>query len=148
MEGGDISNEVSPRLLFVFENLLGLLPTPKHVAQAQRHFKRKRYAKAVEVFEVNERLAHRIWDMTWRLKFSIDVVTWVPDPFHRYVQQWIDQQDLPIANVTHENPTLFARKLSYMPHVAAIFDPDPSHQFTWGSKGRIISPYADPMSVL
>lgn len=148
MEGGDISNEVSPRLLFVFENLLGLLPTEKHVAQVKRHIRRKRYAQAVEVFEVNEQLAKRIWDMTWRLKYSIDVVTWIPNPFSRYVQQWIDAQDLPIAHVIHENPTTFTRKLSYMPHVAAIFDPDPSHQFTWGSKGRILPPYTDPMSVL
>jgi hypothetical protein len=148
MEGGDISNEVSPRLLFVFENLLGLLPTKDHVAKVDKYFRRKRYAKAVEVFEPNETLANRIWDMTWRLKHTIDVVTWIPGPFHHYVQQWIDDQDLPIAHVTHENPTTFARKLSYMPHVAAIFDPDPSHQFTWGHKGRILAPHTDPMTVL
>ena len=148
MEGGDISNEVSPRLLFVFENLLGLLPTGEHVGQVLRFYKKKRYAKAIEVFEVNEQLAHRIWDMTWRLKSSIEVVTWIPNSFHLYVKQWIEEQDLPISNVSYENPTLFARKLSYMPHVAAIFDPDPAHQFTWGSKGRILSPYTDPMTVL
>lgn len=141
MEGGDLSNEVVPRLLFVFENLLGLLPTAKHEAQAVKYFRRKQYTKALSVFEVNEPLAQRIWDMTWRLKFSVDLVTWIPNPFKNYLSDWVDQQDLPIGHVTHQNPTTFARKLSYMPHVAALFDPDPSHQFTWGSKGRIVNPY-------
>jgi len=140
MERGDISNEAVPRLLLVWENLLGILPTKTHEAKAGTYLRLKRYKRAVNTFEVNETLAHRIWDITWRLKFSVDVVTWLPKECVEHIEAWIDRQDLPVGHVSHENPTTFARKLSYMPYVAAIYDPDPQHQFTWGAKGRIVSP--------
>jgi hypothetical protein len=140
MERGDISNEVSPRLVIVWENLLGLLPTKAHEAKVSTYLKFKRYGRAVNVFELNEMLARRIWDVTWRLKFSVDVVTYVNDDFADEVRDRLDREDLPVGHVWHKTPQVLARELAYMPHVAAIYDPNPSHRFTYGSKGRIISP--------
>lgn len=139
MQGGDISNEVSPRLVIVWEHLLGLLPTKTHEAKVSTYLKFKRYSRAAEVFELNEMLASRIWDVTWRLKYSVDVVTWIPN-FADAVRDRIEHEDLPIGHVTSENPNALARKLAYLPHLAAIYDPNPEHQFTFGSRGRIISP--------
>jgi hypothetical protein len=148
VQGGDISNEVSPRLVVVFENLLGLLPTKAHEAKVSTYLKFKRYQRAVNVFELNELLARRIWDVTWRLKFSVDVVTYVGDEFAEAVRERIDREDLPIGHVWHKTPQVLARELAYMPHVAAIYDPNPSHQFTFGSKGRIISPHDPSMNLI
>lgn len=140
MQGGDISNEVSPRLVIVWENLLGLLPTKTHEAKVASYVKFKRWNRAVNVFELNETLAARIWDVTWRLKFSVDVITWGTEQFADAVRERIDREDLPIGHVTAETPHVLSRKLAYMPHIAAIYSADPAHQFTFGSKGRIISP--------
>lgn len=140
MEQGDISNEVSPRLLIVWEHLLGILPSKQHEAKARGYLKIKRYKQAANTFVLNEELARRIWDITWRLKFSVDVVTWIGPEFAIALSERIDREDLPIGHVTYEEPHQFARKLAYLQHVAAVYDPDPSHQFAWGSKGRIISP--------
>lgn len=140
MQGGDISNEIAPRLVVVWENLLGLLPTKAHEAKVSGYMKFKRYKRAVDVYELNDMLARRMWDVTWRLKYSIDVVTYVNDQFADAIRARIDFEDLPVGNVWYENPQALARKLAYMPHVAAIYDPDPSHQFTFGSRTRIISP--------
>lgn len=140
MEGGDISNEVSPRLLIVWENLLGLLPTKTHEAKVGAYLRFKRYSRAVDVYVLNKTLADRIWDVTWRLKYSVDLITWLGPDFATALRERIDNEDLPIAHITAENPDQFARKLAYLPHVAAIYDPDPRHRFTFGSRGRIISP--------
>lgn len=141
MQGGDISNEVSPRLLVVFENLLGILPDKKAEAKAATYLRLRQYRRAVNTFEINEALAAKIWDVVWRYKYSVDVVTWVNERFANEVRDRLDREDLPIAHVSYENLNNFARKISYMPYVAAIYDPDPSHQFTFGGKTRILSPF-------
>lgn len=140
MEKGDISNEVSPRLLLVFENLLGILPDKKAEAKAAAYLRIRQYKRACNVFQINEPLASRIWDVTWRLKYSVDVITWVNEKFADEVRDRLDREDLPIAHVTYENPSAFARKIAHMPYVAAIYDPDPAHQFTFGGRGRVLSP--------
>lgn len=143
MQGGDISNQVVPRLVIVFENLLGLLPTKTAEAKAASYLRFKRWNRAVNVYEINEGLARRIWDVTWRLDFSVDVITYVSEEFAEAVEKRLEREDLPIRSVWFTEPHLLARKLAYMPQVACIYDPDPHHVFTFGSKGRIISP-ADP----
>lgn len=140
MEGGDISNLVVPRLVIVFENLLGLLPTKADEAKAAAYIRFGRWNRAARVFQINEALAARIWDVTWRLNYSVDVLTYVSPDFATAVAKRIDKEDLPVGNVWFDEPHLLARRLAYMPQVAAIYDPDPAHQFTYGSKGRIVSP--------
>jgi len=140
MQGGDISNEISPRLLIVWENLLGLLPTKADEAKASTYLRFKRYSRAVDVFTLNAALADRIWDVTWRFKYSVDVITWLGPEFADALRGRLDHEDLPIGHITAEDPQQFARRLAYLQHVAAIYDPDPSHRFTFGARGRIISP--------
>jgi hypothetical protein len=36
-----------------------------------------------------------------------------------------------------------SRKIALMPDVAAVYDPDPAHQFTYGSKGRVLQSVHD-----
>lgn len=140
MEGGDISNEQSARLVIVFENLLGTLPNAAAVTRTKRLVSRGRWTEAVESFALNEALAARIWDVVWRLKYSVDVVTWISPEFRDALEARIDREDLPVGHVLHDKPTTLARKLPYMPYVAAIYDPDPQHRFLFGSKTRILSP--------
>lgn len=140
MEGGDISNRVAPRLLIVFENLLGLLPSKADQAKVSSYLKFKRWKRAADVFVLNDMLAARIWDVTWRLDYSVDVLTYIGPEFRAALEERInDEWDLPIGHVLFERPENLARKLAYMAHVAAIYDPNPSHQFTYGSRSRIIS---------
>lgn len=138
MEGNDISNEVVPRLMLVFEGLVGILPA-KDERKAERLIRRKKYSEAVAIYEVNEPMAHRMWDITLRLHYSLDVVTWLSPGFAKSVREWVDEHDLPVQHVTYQDKTSFARKISFMPYVTRLYDPDPADRFTWGSKGRIIS---------
>lgn len=140
MQGGDIDNRVVPRLVIVWENLLGLLPNKTSEAKVASYVKFKRWNRAANVFEINEALTRRIWDVTWRLNFSVDVITYISPDFVEALQERIDREDIPVRSVWHTEPHVLARKLAYMPQVACVYDPNPHHLLTFGSKGRIINP--------
>lgn len=140
MQGGDISNLVTPRLVVVWENLLGLLPDKTDEAKFAAYMRFRRWRRAVNTFQINEPLAQRIWDITYRMNFSVDVVTFLGgDDFADEVRERLDREGLPIGHVWFEEPHLLARSLSYRPDIACVFDADPRHTLTFGSKGRIVS---------
>lgn len=140
MEGGDISNEFPPRILLVFEGLIGLLPGKKAEAQFAVYRRTRRYTKAAGLFELNEPVARRIWELTWRFRRAVDAVTFLGEEFVAPIQQRMDDEQLPIGHLVATQPHLLARELAYRPDIVAVYDPDPNHAFTYGSKGR----HADP----
>ena len=140
MQRGDISNEIVPRLVIVFENLLGILPNKRAEAKVSTYLRLKQWKRAVNTYEIHEPLAHRIWDITWRLHYQVEVCTYLGPDFGKALRERLDDEDLPISRVWDTKPHTLARKLAHMPYVAAIYDPDPGHQFTYGSKGRVLTP--------
>lgn len=140
MENGDISNEVVPRLVLTFENLLGLLPDKKAEAKAYTYARMGWWKRAIAVFEINELLARKIWDVTWRLNFQVDVITFISPEAAKQIEQRLLDEDLPIRRVWYADKTKLARQISYMPDLAAIYHADPELQLTFGSKGRFLSP--------
>ena len=144
MEKGDISNEVVPRLCLVFEGLVALLP-PKLARRETVARKLGQWKRVINYYEPNEEMAKRIWDLTTRFSFQLECVTWYPVDTVEHIKSWIDDQDLPISRVFNSTPVLLSRSIAYRPNLAAIYDPDPSHRFTYGSKGRIVldSAHAD-----
>lgn len=140
MQGGDISNEVSPRLVVVWEGMLGI-PTeqPAAIKTWARKIGRNKEAllkRAVAEFEINEPLAKVIWDTVWRHQYSVDVVTYLGDPFARALEKRLDDENLPIGRVWAAVPHLLAREIAYMPDLAAIFDNE--NYMVYGSKGRTL----------
>lgn len=140
MQGGDISNEVSPRLLIVFEGLLGILPDSKARAAESVARKARRWKRAVKTYEINEPMARAIWDVTWRYHQSVDVVTYLGDEFADALRDRLDEESLPIGHVMATEHHLLARRLAYAPDIAAVYHANPEHRFTYGSKGYLISP--------
>lgn len=140
MQGGDLSSDLVPRLVLVFEHLVGVVPsTPAKVAY-EALTRAKRWGRAVEMLAVNEPLARQMWHITWHLGYQLEVVTYLSEKAVDGVQHWIDEKDLPVHRVWYTDPNKLARKIATMPDLAAIFDPDPAHQLTFGRKGRIINP--------
>lgn len=137
---GDIDNRVSPRLVVVFEGLLGLLPTPRARGAESLARKAHQWTRAVRQYEINELAAKKIWDVTWRKGHTIDVITWLGDDFAEALQSRLDDENLPVSRVYSTEPHHLARSITYQLDIAAIYDPDPSHAFTFGGKGRHLSP--------
>lgn len=140
MQHGDISNEVAPRLVVVFEGLLGLLPDARTRGKEALARKMKRWKAAANTYEINELLAKHIWDTVWRHHYSVDVCTYLGEEMAEAIEERLDAEQLPVGRVFATEPQLLARKIALMPDVAAIFDPSTSHRFTYGSKGRVMSP--------
>lgn len=143
MQGNDLSNIIVPRLVVVWENLVGLSPDKRTDAKISRALKRKRWQQAVDLFEVNDVLVRHIWDITMRQSYEFEAVTWLPEQTVEPIEAWLDRHDIPIRRVWNSTPGVLSRSLAYKPAVALVYTPDPEHRFTFGSKGRVISP-SDP----
>lgn len=143
MEKGDISNEVSPRLVVVFEGLIASLPEgAKARAQYDSLVKKEKWSEALALFEINELMAKHVLDLVWRQRFTVDVVTFIGPEMAELIEKRMDDEGIPIGRVFHTSSVLLGRSVAYRPDIAVIYDPDPSHRFTYGSKGRIMSPSA------
>jgi len=143
MKDGDISNAVSPRLLVVWEGLIALPPNAADTSRITSWVKARRSGKTratIDSFTLNDTMAKHIWDVTVRRGYSVDTVTFLGAEFLPHIEAWIDRYDLPIGHVTNESPDNLARRLAYMPHVAAVYDPEPSRRYTYGGKGRLMNP--------
>jgi hypothetical protein len=138
---GDISNDVAPSIVIVWENLLGLLPSPADRAKESAARRMRRWKSAVNAYTLNEVLAKHMWDLTWRANKTLDVLTYLGDDFREALEDRIDRENLPVRHVYGYSPAQLAREIAYMRDLEAIFDPDPSRRFTYGGKGRIIDPH-------
>ena len=123
MQGGDLANDLLPRLVLVFENLVGILPEQvRHRAVYSSFVKAKRWRRAVNLLQVNEPLARQMWHVTWHLHHQIEVVTWLNPDAVEPLQAWVDRNDLPVHRVWHIEPNKLARKIATMPDLAAVLD--------------------------
>lgn len=139
MQKGDISNSIVPRMLIVFEGFLGQLNTPKDKAALAVAMRLHKWKSAVNCFELNGLVVQHIWDAVWRKNYTIDVVTFYGQGFGEALEIRLENEDLPVGSVHATTPGLLAREVVYRPNVLAVYDPDPSHVFTYGSKGRVVS---------
>lgn len=130
-------------MFVVFEGLVGLLSSPSVQAKYSTYLRLHRWKQAVRLYEPNELVAKHLWDLTWRYHFTLDCVTWLDERMLDHVEEWIDREGLPFSSIHRHTPTDLSRRMSTMPYLAAIYDPDPRHQLLFGSKARIISP-SDP----
>lgn len=140
MKGNDLDNLVVPRDVVVWEGLLGLLPDPKVAAQEEKFRRKGKWKQAVACYEVNEMLARKVWDLVWRFSFELDLLTYHGHQFAVELEERMDNEGMPFRRVWSEQPNILARRLSLQPDIRTVYDPDPAHQFTYGSKGRVLLP--------
>jgi hypothetical protein len=140
VQGGDLSNELVPRLVLVFEHLVGVVPNSLEQVKFSTFVRTRRWRRAVNVLVVNDLLAKQMWHVTWHLHHQLEVVTFLHPDAVEPIADWIDREDLPVHRVWNTEPNKLARKVATMPDLAAIFDPDPAHVLTFGRTGRIINP--------
>lgn len=137
---GDISNVVSPRLLLVFEGLVGHVPPKASTVRAERLARKMhRWKSAVSYWEIDDLVAKVLADLYWRKDQTLHVVTWIGPEFAEALGERLDDENLPVSRTFHTTPERLARSIAYQHDIAAIYDPDPNHQFTFGGKGRIVT---------
>jgi len=139
---GDISNRVEPRLMLVFEGLLGLHTDTRARAKYSMHARLGNWRRAVRTYEVNEMAARVLVDAVWRRRYSADVVTFLDPEIVEALEGWCDDKGLPVGNVTYADKAMLARELNYRLDVVGVFYPNPADALTFGSKGYLVDPSA------
>ena len=138
---GDISNQVVPVLILVFEGALGKLASEDEKT-FEKAYRRKQWKKAVDLWDINEPLCWQMMRVVMSNKNSIEVVTFIGQDQDEYVECLEDRlqnkEDLPVRRVWATEPHLLARKVTMRNDVAAVYDPDPARRFTYGGKGRVL----------
>lgn len=139
MRNGDLSNEVQPHAVLVFEGALGAIDRIRQ-GIFDRSVKRKRWDLAAEAWILNPLMMQRIWYVVMRLNVTLEVVTFAgPPEFGEALEYRLqEEEELPVRRVWATRPELLARKIGYQQDLAVIYDPDETRWATWGSKGRVL----------
>jgi hypothetical protein len=136
MRNGDISNQVTPRIVLVFEGALGFVFDEKLWQKVRKNGK---YYKIRECWGLNELMVHRILWLFHKKDLQIDIVTFLGDDFAAELTEWLEDEGVTVSDVWSSTVTQLARSIVYMPDLALVYDPEPTRWLTYGSKGMFIS---------
>lgn len=135
MEHGDLSNRVEPKIMVVFENLIG---TCEDERKAEKYMKRGNWAKAREQWRLNQLTLARLSYLTMRKHMNITAVTFVPYPdMAGEFQSMLDDAGMSIE-VEYHQPEILARQVAYKDDITAIYDPARERRLFFGRKGRYV----------
>lgn len=148
MLGNDISNEMTPRFIFQWETLLAR-HVPRDPEARAFPFSGRRMGKEarlqremqryIDEFEFDSRMVAHIWDLQWRSKYSLDIITFLGDgEVKEMIRRRLDDASLPYANLLARPPEFFARELASMPHIYKIYFGDPALALYFGSRGEYV----------
>lgn len=137
MQNGNLSNIVQPRVLLVFEGALGFIDG-NAVDEFNKLASRGMWKEAWDLWEINDLMARKIWDVTKRQSVNVALCTYVSDDEAAAsgLQSWADEARLPIGQCFAVRPQSFARELSYMADVACVYDASYNTVAMLGSKAR------------
>jgi hypothetical protein len=140
LKNGDLSNEVVPRIVLVFEGALGYI-SRENRKKFDKYIARERWYEAAGCWEIHDQVAQRIWYLVRHRSLTLDIVIFAgPEEFGAALEIRIkDFEELPVHNVWATRTELLARKIAYMPDLLCVYDPNPERWLTWGSKGRPIT---------
>lgn len=140
MKNGDISNEVVPRLLIEFEDLIAHLPEATNRRWAIRPRQNGKRSAQVEAWEIDDLVVKVMWDLTWRARQQLEVITIQGEDFALRLANRLDVEQVPAQRVWHADPRMLARRLVAMPYVSAVYTGSPERAALYGKWGRLVSP--------
>lgn len=138
MKNGDLSNQVAPRILIVFEGAVGYLP-PDKVDAFLKHEKKSEWRKAIACFDLNWDILGQVLRITRTKNYNVSVVTWLPQEAADAVEEILIENNIPVRSVLSSSPEALAKMLPYNPDVVTVYDPVPEHVLTFGSKGYVLT---------
>ena len=138
MEGNDIASGWAPRVIWVWEDLLGLLPAGK--TKEKFFLTTHQWKRAVNCRRLNGFAVNQMWDMVWRRNVRQEVVTFLGEDYAEALQEMLEQANLPVAWVRHADESTWASDLSYYVDIIAVLDPDTTRVLRCGSRALHVRP--------
>lgn len=141
MKHGDLSNKTAPKLVVVFEGAVAILPheNEKHF---EKFVKKNDWWSAINCYELQDLMMRKLLDLTYRENFNVIMMTWMGKEAAEAIDALMDEENIPVHQVSYSTPERLARDLSYNPDIIAVYDPDRDHQMTYGAKGvYLVDPF-------
>lgn len=136
MQGGDISNEVAPRIIFIFEDTIGAIAAPDQ-RRHDRYVRRGRYRRAARMWELSKHAVRVLHDLERRSPYNVDIATYLDPDEAEHIEDRLESIALPFGHFLVTNTEEMARVIVNQPQVAAVFDGNRARQFAYGGKGRV-----------
>lgn len=142
MQNGNLSNRTAPRVLLVFEGLLGYLP-PGKVAEYEKHVAAEQWNSVIYQFQLDNNLINRILYLTWSSDYNFHVVTWFPPLAATVIADRLDELSVPVRSVFSSTPEKLAKILVNNPDIVTVYDTVHQHVLTFGSKAKLVTNASD-----
>jgi hypothetical protein len=137
MRFGELSNKIAPRIYIVFEHGLGILERPEEWEKIVSGRKID-WVKAINCWTVNTKMAYKINWLVWNKDINISVVTWLPEDSSYGIDNLMTKYNV-FAGLVCSTPEDMAKELIVRPDIVCIYDPDPQHILTFGSKCELLN---------
>jgi ABC-type Zn uptake system ZnuABC Zn-binding protein ZnuA len=135
MQGGNLANTVVPRILVVFEGLLGYLSADR-VGDFNRAGSAGDWAGALALWDLSPLALAKLNDLIIRRDIKVEVVTFtMPPEGAQALAELFDEESVPVSRVLSSTPERTARRLAYGIDIIRVYCPDPRHALMCGSKG-------------
>jgi hypothetical protein len=138
VQSGDISDQSSPRLIYVFDHTIGTL-TPTAAKKRAFHLRLHQWKRAAHCWEIDPHVVKVIIDIQYRTSYNVDLATYVDPDEAEHIEDRLGGVGLPYGNFFVTTIEEMTRVIVNRPNVAAVFDYDPARQFTYGSKSRSVA---------
>ena len=139
MEHGDLSNTPAPRMIIIFEGLLGEVP-PAYAKLYAKSMRKQRWRQAASLYVIDDLMARKMWYLYHTTDTMFEVVTFTAPEMAPMISLMLDAEQLPVHDVWFSpSPQMLARKTSYMPGLVRVYDGNPDNSFAYGSHGMVIA---------
>lgn len=138
MQGGDLSNRLPARWLFVYEGVIANVP-PERIGEYRRAVATRRWKRAAACWQTEPHVQKVIWDLVWRRDFRFDVVTFMGEHMAEAVELQMQHEALPFSNCWPTSESDLATRLAYMPDVQFVVHADPSRRLAYGNRGLLVT---------
>jgi len=123
-------------MVIVFEGAVGILPED-NMKKYNKYVAKKQWWRAIDCYEIAEMYTRKILDLGWRKNYNINIVTWISEEAAEQIESKLSF--LPIRGCFYSSPSQLAMDLPFNPEIIRVYDPDPSHVFTYGGKGVVLT---------
>lgn len=141
MERGDISNQRAPKLVFVFDGLVGVIPAEdERVAKKLR--RRGKWEQLARVYEVDTKMGAHLWDIVWRSPFSFDIVSFesAEEAWYEALERLLERANVPLSRLeVYDDPNDFAQHMVYAPNILRVYHGRSDWWAKFGDKGQLIT---------
>ena len=143
MEGGDLSNDLPYRMLFLWEDTVARRPQGWDSLVSRVHQGLHRRQSVLDRWAPNPAVTRRMWDLAWRHSYRLDLLTLLGEDYRPALEEWVDRHDLPVSHVHFTDRSGINATLAALVDVHTVFYGDSGYDLWFGGKGRRIDPRHD-----